>query len=134
MSVTACVVDTDVVSLLFKNAPTAKAYFPHLTGRLLVISFMTVAELDRWALHRNWGAGRVARMNSHLQQFVFYPADRALCSAWAAITNAEQRKGRIISTADAWIAATAIVNSIPLVTHNKRHFETVDNLQVISEA
>lgn len=49
------VVDTDVVSYLFKRDSRAEAYRPHLTGRLLVVSFMTVAELDRWALERDWG-------------------------------------------------------------------------------
>ena len=134
MSLVACVVDTDVVSFLFKNTPEAQTYVPHLTGRLIVISFMTVAELDRWSLRRNWGTARIARMNAHLQQFIFYPADRDLCLTWARITDAEQRKGRAISTADAWIAATALVNNVPLVTHNKKHFEGVDNLAVISEA
>ena len=134
MSTAACVVDTDVVSFLFKSTPEAQLYLSHLAGNLLVVSFMTVAELDRWALHRNWGVRRTARMDARLRRFVFYPADRALCHAWAGITDSERRKGRVISTADAWVAATALVNNIPLVTHNRRHFETVDNLVVISEA
>lgn len=50
----AVVVDTDVVSYLFKGDSRAEAYRPHLTGNLLVVSFMTVAELDRWALERDW--------------------------------------------------------------------------------
>ncbi len=39
------VVDTDVISFLFKRDTRAKLYEPHLSGRQLVISFMTVAEL-----------------------------------------------------------------------------------------
>jgi hypothetical protein len=58
----AVVVDTDVVSYLFKHDCRAEVYRPHLTGRLLVASFMTVAELDRWALERDWGEARRARM------------------------------------------------------------------------
>jgi predicted nucleic acid-binding protein len=35
---------------------------------------------------------------------------------------------------DAWIAATALEVGAPLVTHNRRHFEEVAGLVVISEA
>jgi predicted nucleic acid-binding protein len=34
---------------------------------------------------------------------------------------------------DAWIAATALVFDIPLVTHNRRHFDFIENLTLISE-
>ena len=39
----AVVVDTDVVSFLFKGHPSASLYKDDLTGRALVISFMTLA-------------------------------------------------------------------------------------------
>ena len=40
------VVDTDVVSFLFKNHPIGNRYDPELAGRIPLISFMTVAELE----------------------------------------------------------------------------------------
>ncbi|HTB16197.1 MAG TPA: hypothetical protein VK752_31735 [Bryobacteraceae bacterium] len=48
------VVDTDVVSFIFKNHPIAQLYDSDLQGHILVLSFMTVAELDRWAIQSNW--------------------------------------------------------------------------------
>jgi tRNA(fMet)-specific endonuclease VapC len=129
-----CVVDTDVVSLLFKQAPQAQLYLPHLSGRLLVISFMKLAELYRWALGHNWSAARVRRMDAHLQQFVVSPFDRSLCRQWAKVVNDVQRQGRIIQTADAWIAATALFYGIPLVTHNRKDYQAVPGLHIISES
>jgi predicted nucleic acid-binding protein len=129
-----CVIDTDVVSFLFKNSSLARLYNQHLTGRLLIVSFVTVAELDRWALDRNWGLARTALMEAHLQQFVVHPSDRNLCRQWAQVINSERRNGRVINTADAWVAATALLNNIPLVSHNRRHFENVEGLDLISEA
>ena len=41
------VVDTDVVSYLLKSHPAAFQYLPDLTDRTPMVSFMTVAELDR---------------------------------------------------------------------------------------
>ena len=54
----AAIVDTDVVSMLFKGDTRARAYRPHVTGRLLGISFMTLAELERWSLERDWATIR----------------------------------------------------------------------------
>ncbi|MDQ2807534.1 MAG: type II toxin-antitoxin system VapC family toxin [Chloroflexota bacterium] len=129
-----CVVDTDVVSFLFKQAPEAQLYLPHLTGNLRVVSFMTVAELDRWALTRNWGAARNSQMETHLRQFVIDPFDRTLCRVWAQVVDSVQRQGRTIHTADAWIAATALLHDIPLMTHNRKDYEFVPDLKLISES
>jgi tRNA(fMet)-specific endonuclease VapC len=53
----AAIVDTDVVSMLFKGDSRALAYRSHVAGRLLGICFMTLAELDRWPLERDWARG-----------------------------------------------------------------------------
>ena len=47
---TRVVVDTDVVSFIFKNHPIGAIYEADLAGCTLLISFMTLAELDRWAI------------------------------------------------------------------------------------
>jgi len=41
------VVDTDVVSFLYKRDTRALLYTPYLDGKLTLISFMTIAELHR---------------------------------------------------------------------------------------
>ena len=94
---------------------------------------MTVAELDRWALQRNWGEARRATMEERLRQFVLPPVDRDLCHKWAEVTEGARRNGFNISCADAWVAATAVAYNIPLVTHNAADFRGIDNLIVISE-
>jgi len=47
--------DTDVVSFLFKGDSRAKAYAPFLRDQRQALSFMTVAELFQWAEIRKWG-------------------------------------------------------------------------------
>jgi hypothetical protein len=51
------VVDTDVVSFIFKNHAIGLRYDPELAGRVALISFMTVAELERWAVQRRGANG-----------------------------------------------------------------------------
>ena len=46
----AVVVDTDVVSLVFKGDTRAEKYLAVMAGPDLLASFMTEAELERWIL------------------------------------------------------------------------------------
>jgi tRNA(fMet)-specific endonuclease VapC len=126
------VVDTDVVSFLFKNHPISTRYDADLAGRTLVISFMTLAELDRWVIHANWGDARRHRLREYLEPFVVLPYNRALCTKWAEVTVAAQATGRRIECADAWIAATALLYDLPLVTHNRGDYRGVPDLTMIS--
>ena len=123
------VVDTSVVSYLLKKHSLAPAYWEILKGHLLGISFMTVAELYCWPLRRNWGERRIEVLQEHLRNFTVIPYDDAMTWEWARIMC---RRGEPISHADAWIAATAVRHSLPLVTHNPRHFLQIDRLEVLT--
>jgi tRNA(fMet)-specific endonuclease VapC len=127
------VVDTDVVSFLLKDDTRAQAYRPHLQDKLLALSFMTVAELYRWAYARRWGQARQAWLEERLRAYVIVPFDLDLCKCWADICVIRQRQGKLISAQDAWIAATARHHHCPLVTHNHDDFSDIPDLIVISE-
>jgi len=103
-----------------------------LSGRLLGISFMTLAELERWALERSWGLGRRRELAQHLTHYTILPVSRELCLRWAEICFAAKKKGRPIQTADAWIAASALYYQVPLITNNQRDYSMVDGLVLIS--
>ena len=127
------VVDTDVVSYLFKQDTRGDLYQPHLHGHLLVISPMTRAELEDWALD-HWGQRRRDEMRAHLQQFILAPFDEDLCVKWAEATDSARRRGRPINSSDAWVAAVALHYDVPLVTHNRTDYVGVVNLKVISQS
>jgi predicted nucleic acid-binding protein len=55
------VVDTDVVSYLYKKDTRAALYEPHLEDAITVISFMTLAEMERAGRSPGTGAQRGAR-------------------------------------------------------------------------
>lgn len=128
------VVDTDVVSYLFKTDTRAALYQQHLLGRLVVLSFMTVAELDAWAELHNWGATRRDQMEQFLSHYLILYPDRRLCRLWAGTMAEARRAGRPIGAADAWIAATALLYGVPLVTHNPSDFAGVSNLSLLTGA
>ena len=126
--------DTDVVSYLLNRHSLAAAYEKLLIGHTPMVSFMTVAEMYRGVLKRNWGARRMAELESHLRQFAVAPYNLQVCIAFARVADAAERRGQPITTADAFIAACAVSLEIPLMTNNGRHFEGIDGLHVISAA
>lgn len=128
------VVDTCVVSFVHKRDSRAELYRPHLEGNLLIISFMTLAELYRWPLERNWGEPRRIALEEHLRYYIVHPVNRDLCRKWAEATDQAKRNGTPIEVGDAWIAATALLHDIPLVTNNPDDFQGVPDLTVLSES
>ena len=132
--ITAIVVDTDVVSYLFKGDTRGFLYRPHIAGKLLLISFMSLAELRQWSLLKNWGERRQRELENFREDYAVIHSDDRLCTKWAEVTRSAIRSGQPIDTADAWMAATALLYGLPLVTHNRNHYLGVDGLTVISEA
>jgi predicted nucleic acid-binding protein len=128
------VVDSDVVSLIFKKDTRARLYQPHLVGRTLLISFMTLAELHAWAFQHRWGQTRRDRMTRHLGRYTVHHSDEFLCEVWADVDDQARRHGRPIDCGDAWIAATALTLRVPLVTHNPSDYAGVRALTIITEA
>ena len=127
------VLDTDVASFLFKNDSRAQAYLKHLQDRQWLISFMTEAELEQWALLSNWQAKRIDWLRLFLSRFVIVPSSRDLVLTWANAMVVSRRMGRRMEAADAWIAATAVLYGAPLITHNAEDYRGVPGLQMITE-
>jgi tRNA(fMet)-specific endonuclease VapC len=123
------VIDTDVVSFLFKADSRAQLYLPLPDNRQWFISFMTEAELEQWVLLASWSHKRVEWLRFFLGRFVIVPSSHDLVLKWAKAMVDARRSGRRIETADAWIAATALLYDAPLLTHNKADYLGVPGLQ-----
>jgi tRNA(fMet)-specific endonuclease VapC len=130
------VVDTCVLSYLYRGHSLAENYRSHLEGNTAVISFVTLAELYYGTLKNNWGEQRRADLMAHVARgYVLYPFNRPLCEQWAVVRDRTRRAGRQIKRNDSWIAATALLYGIPLVTNNRSDFEVLSpDLTVISES
>ena len=118
--------DTNIVVSLLSNKPDevarAELYRPHLEDRALAISFQTEAELQVQREAQQWDEAILAR---HLTDYEIVPISNELRECYIAIRSAAIRRnnrgeGPLVSPADGWIAAAALLLQCPLVTHDRR--------------
>ena len=127
--------DTDVFSFLTKPDPIrAKIYLPHIRSKFIAVSFVTVGEMLFGAAKKKWGPVKTAELHRRLQSVVMLPYDYRLCVIYRDLKAKLQNKGKPIADNDLWIAASSIRHSIPLISHNRSHFEVIPELILISEA
>jgi predicted nucleic acid-binding protein len=129
----AVLLDTDVFSYLTKGDSRAELYRAHVRGKTVALSFITIGELFFWTVKKQWGAKKIASLERHIKAAVIVPYDLELCREFGKV-KCSLDAGRIVQANDLWIATCAIRHSIPLVTHNHKHFEGIPRLRVITEA
>ena len=125
------VVDTDVVSLVFKGDSRAEKYLSALAAPDLLISFMTEAELERWILQAKWGPERIVRFRTYMKRFVSVPSSRDLIVKWAEVMVVARSLGRRIEVADAWVAAPTLLYDATLVTNNPGDYIGVAGIKLL---
>lgn len=126
------VVDTDVASYIFNWHSLAQRYSDVLRGSELILSFMSIAELRLGAMSAGWGNRRRLLLERFIQGFELVYADNDLCTVWASIRADARAAGRALSPQDAWIAATALALDAPLATNNRRDYENIQKLRLVS--
>jgi toxin FitB len=116
------VLDTDVASLSLtgKLPPNLVSL---VTGRLPLITFVTLAELTRWVEQRHWGPHRRERLAAWLAgKHVLHSVDD-VARTWGIITAYAYLRGRPRPTNDTWVAACCLAYDLPLATRNVKDFE-----------
>ena len=120
------VADTSVLVPVFTDRADqrhlANRYRPHLENKAVAISFQTVAELRVQAAA---GTLNPTQMRSAVARFEIVPWSEELQECYiriraAAIARNQNDTGSLVSPADGWIAAAALLLDRPLVTHDRK--------------
>lgn len=128
----AVLLDTDVFSILLRQGDSrAESYRPLVKNKTIALSFISVGELYVWSVKRKWGKKKLADFEEKLKAAVIIPFDLELCREYGRVT-ASLPAGRTIPSNDLWIATCAIRHSIPLLSHNRKHFEGIPRLSLVS--
>lgn len=125
--------DTNVVSEWVRPRPDAGviAWLAEVDEDRVFISVVTLAELH-YGVERMAAGQRRRRLDEWLRHEVpsrfdgrVLPVDETIAYAWGRLTALREASGRPIGVADAFIAATAEVHGLTLVTRNAADFERV---------
>src|SRR5687767_14079382 len=122
MRMATVILDTTVASLLHprRRGSTLRAlYEPEIVGSTLAISFQTVAELWSWAEESQWGPNLRDGLEVFIAQFVLVPYTTELAQTWARLMTHARRVGRRLEAGDGWIAASAALYGVRLITNDK---------------
>ena len=120
--------DTNIVSELRKPKPhgSVVAWISAQDASSLYLSAMTIAELQRGVeMTREQDSEKAGQIEAWLEQLMFtgqvLAMDAAVCRAWAKVMH--RRSDTLVE--DAFIAATAGVHRLVVVTRNVRDFKTL---------
>jgi tRNA(fMet)-specific endonuclease VapC len=131
----AVLLDTDVFSFLAKTRDTrGDAYRPYVEGKTVAISFITVGEIYFGAGKKGWSSKTLNTFLERLKAVVVVPSDHDVCREYGQLKAGLQKAGIVVGDNDLWIAASALRHSIPLISNNRKHFENIPGLQLISLA
>lgn len=82
----ALLLDTDVFSYLNKPGDTrGDLYRPHVKGKTIALSFITVGELFYWTEKRKWSRRRIAELEQRIKTAVIVPYDIDLCKEFGRV-------------------------------------------------
>lgn len=132
----AVLLDTDVFSFLMKGGERAKRYAPHVQGKTISISFITVGELYAGAFKANWTQERLESLEERIRSAVVIPYDGEISKIYGKLKSrlkTPSGSDRVVGSNDLWIASCAVRHSLKLITNNRKHFEDIPDLDIVSE-
>jgi len=115
------VLDTDVASTILRDRLHGRLR-ARLTGKTSCITLFTLGELTHWTVARSWAPHRLAELSRWRSGVTLLPMDEAVATTWGHLRAGAQRRGRPRPANDAWIAASCLVERLPLATFNAKDF------------
>jgi tRNA(fMet)-specific endonuclease VapC len=123
-------VDTMICSAYLKGSAVVFPRFVQHGGRLAV-STITVGELYVWTHRSHAPADRLGSLQSLLNDMTVLDVTHEVAARFGAIRAELLDRGRPIPQLDLFIAATALVHNLVLVTHNVKDFSGIADLTVV---
>jgi predicted nucleic acid-binding protein len=110
----------------------ATAALDALADEELAVSLFVLCELEAGAAGSDRPEQERARILGLLAPLELVMPAPSLAPIYGRLLAELEQRGEAIATMDLLIAATALADAAPLVTGNRRHFERIAGLEVIS--
>jgi predicted nucleic acid-binding protein len=127
------IIDTSLVIKLEREGASLE-FNPTFDPDAAAISVVTVSELlvGTYRAGAAQSARRTAFVESVLERFEALPITRSVARIHAQITANLMDSGQMIGQQDRWIAATAIESGATVATLDRKDFDRIPGLQVVS--
>jgi len=124
--------DTNIISYVLNGNSTLAGKLESVTksGDNVVIPLMVYYEAKRGLLANN-ATAKMQVFDKLCLRISVYDLTVYDMNTAATIYADRKRKGRMIDDSDLLIAAQCVTQGYTLVTHNTKHFEDIDGLQVV---
>jgi tRNA(fMet)-specific endonuclease VapC len=123
-------IDTDICSAYLKDDPTVvNRVMLHYGG--LEVSAITAGELMTWAMRAKTPAARRQGVRDLLQGVAVLDVTLPVAERFGEIRAELIDRGLRVEEMDLFIAATALVHNVTLVTHNTADYANVPGLTVV---
>ncbi len=121
--------DTNICIYLLKNTyPTLTEKVFFMSPASIVMSSVTVYELEYGAAKSNWGEKTRQKLAQFMAPFTILPFDCDDAVTAGRIRGFLEKQGKIIGPYDYLIAAQGITKGLTVVTHNTREFERIPDI------
>ena len=121
--------DTDICSAYLRgNVAVFNRFVQHSGG--LHISTISLGELYSWAYRSKSSSSLAAGLSDLLSEITLLDVNGAVALKFGRVRAALLDRGRPAPEADLFIASTALVHDLTLVTHNVQDFAGVPDLRI----
>lgn len=123
--------DTDII---INNLRNKKRLGSEILDHELAISLITLGEL----IYGSYKSSNPQRSLGLTEDFLrelgvaIIPLNEDVVYSFGQLKSSLEKEGRRLEDFDLLIAATAKVNNLVLVTYNRKHFERIPDLEIIS--
>ncbi|MBI3989955.1 MAG: type II toxin-antitoxin system VapC family toxin [candidate division NC10 bacterium] len=115
------------------NSGAGRAAPLQFWDRLLAISIISLAELYEGVHYSRNPAQSEAVLQRFLASVSVLPIDEDVCRIFGRERGKLRQEGKAIGDFDLLIASTCFCHDLTLCTNNRRHFEMVEGLRMVSQ-
>lgn len=124
-------IDTDILSLFFRNNPNVVSSFAKYLKHHETINFsiITYYEILSGLKHRD-ASKQLNAFLDFANRNTIIPLTEQSASISSDLYAISRKKGKPIDDIDLLIAGIALANGLALITHNTDHFQDIEGLEI----
>jgi len=124
--------DTDwVIDYLNDKEPVASKV-EELKEEGIAVSIISLAELYEGVYYSRNPKASEKKLLGFLSGVIILGIEEEICKVFGKERGKLRKKGLLVGDFDLLIASTCLYYNIPLCTNNRRHYERIEGLQIIS--